>query len=589
MHRLSLSYKIIAITLGGLLVIFALIAAASWFNAKHLFDNSKETLTQILEQEGAYTEEIFLETLERKGNSLSSFLAEISALEIISFDHQTLGTYLEDVVKDEDVVYAIFQIDLDNSSIGRHSQLDSPKWDHNHKEGEVVLPLRKKMIAAGAVLEFSKEISYSGEKVGTVIVGISGANLLKLKQSSQTHLTQLQKSFYKEVRIFLKKLNFFFLFIYGVAFILLGSFLYTTVKNLIINKLQLMSQTFRQISKGDLSQKISITSKDEIGDLCTSFNNMTSSLQKVTVSRDNLEESNRILKKTQEELAKSHQEIAASHEFTSKLIEHSPVGIMTIADYQTISDINIAGLKILGYSKEDIIGSNFQDFFLSGKNRCSFNCKDVEMLVQTEQICLGKTGKRIPILMNCIQLNNEHNNEIVLSTFVDISAQKEAEEKLRKTSITDELTQLFNRRGFMSMADKQLKMADRSEDDLFLLYADLDNMKGINDKLGHKAGDQALIEAANVFRNTFRQSDILSRLGGDEFAVLLKAKRGSEDEKTIKKRLEENIQNLNKEQGRKFDLKLSVGIVRFRYRQPVSLEELMSRADALMYECKTKK
>ena len=102
----------------------------------------------------------------------------------------------------------------------------------------------------------------------------------------------------------------------------------------------------------------------------------------------------------------------------------------------------------------------------------------------------------------------------------DITERKWAEEKLRELSLIDDLTGLYNRRGFLTLASQQLKIAHRLKQGLALFYLDLDRMKWINDTLGHREGDRALIDTASILRNTFRASDIVARIGGDEFIGL---------------------------------------------------------------------
>jgi PleD family two-component response regulator len=77
-------------------------------------------------------------------------------------------------------------------------------------------------------------------------------------------------------------------------------------------------------------------------------------------------------------------------------------------------------------------------------------------------------------------------------------------ERLHDISLHDELTGLYNRRGFFTLAEHLLKTAKRRQAGLFILYCDLDNLKGINDNLGHQKGDWALIDAANILKETFR-------------------------------------------------------------------------------------
>ncbi len=164
----------------------------------------------------------------------------------------------------------------------------------------------------------------------------------------------------------------------------------------------------------------------------------------------------------------------------------------------------------------------------------------------------------------------------------DISERKKMEEILHTMSITDELTGLLNRRGFFSLAQKQLKAAERSRRYMSVIYADLDGLKEINDTLGHKEGDFALLEFAELLKDTFRESDIIARLGGDEFAAIVEV-TDSSSELIIKKRLEEKLNAVNSQPDRQFILLISLGIVRYDPYHPCSIDVLLSQSDKLMY------
>ena len=86
--------------------------------------------------------------------------------------------------------------------------------------------------------------------------------------------------------------------------------------------------------------------------------------------------------------------------------------------------------------------------------------------------------------------------------------------------MTDELTGLYNRRGFFNVAEQQIRLAFRMKKELLLFFIDLDHFKKINDEYGHRAGDQALVDLTGILKATFRDSDILGRVGGDEFVVM---------------------------------------------------------------------
>jgi len=157
--------------------------------------------------------------------------------------------------------------------------------------------------------------------------------------------------------------------------------------------------------------------------------------------------------------------------------------------------------------------------------------------------------------------------------------------ELGSLALSDELTGLYNRRGFLALAERQLKLGRRSGRAILVFFADVDGLKQINDKFGHKEGDLALVHAAQVLEKTFRDSDIVARFGGDEFAVLALEVSGH-SESTIRARLEQNLHELNAQQSR-YTLSISLGAMRFDPRSPkspASIEQLMIQADEAMYE-----
>ena len=182
------------------------------------------------------------------------------------------------------------------------------------------------------------------------------------------------------------------------------------------------------------------------------------------------------------------------------------------------------------------------------------------------------------------------NNETIAVTVIskDVTALKREEGKLRNLSFTDELTGLYNRRGFFAMAKQQITLAELQGNGMILIYTDLDGMKGINDKLGHTIGDLAISDTANALLKTFRRADMIARIGGDEFVILATETPGTDIE-TLISRLKENLNTYNDKPNRNYELKLSVGVARYDPTQPCSLEELLSKADTLMYEDKQKK
>jgi diguanylate cyclase (GGDEF)-like protein len=156
--------------------------------------------------------------------------------------------------------------------------------------------------------------------------------------------------------------------------------------------------------------------------------------------------------------------------------------------------------------------------------------------------------------------------------------------EIRSLAITDDLTGFFNRRGFLASASQQLKMAQRDHLNVLLLFFDVDNLKAVNDAFGHQEGDLVLVRAADALEETFRDSDLLARLGGDEFAILA-WEASIPDLRVMLSRLAKNLDKVNAEESR-YKLSLSVGAAKYDPQFPISLGELMARADQDMYKHK---
>jgi diguanylate cyclase (GGDEF)-like protein len=159
--------------------------------------------------------------------------------------------------------------------------------------------------------------------------------------------------------------------------------------------------------------------------------------------------------------------------------------------------------------------------------------------------------------------------------------------ELSNLAFTDDLTGLYNRRGFLPLTERQLKLGRRSGREMLLFFIDVDGLKRINDSFGHSEGDLALTRTAEVLGKTFRDSDVLARLGGDEFAALAIEASGH-CEATITARLRQNLETVSTNESR-YLLSLSLGVVRFDPRTTSSIAQLMLQADQAMYEHKTQR
>lgn len=155
--------------------------------------------------------------------------------------------------------------------------------------------------------------------------------------------------------------------------------------------------------------------------------------------------------------------------------------------------------------------------------------------------------------------------------------QNKREWELSHLAISDELTGLYNRRGFLLLGSERMKLAHDVKKNVLLFFADLENLKQINNQFGHQEGDQALLKTAEVFRNTFRNSDITSRFGDCEFTALV-IEEDSQTAGTLSRRLQENMAELAAN-NTQYPFSLSVGMTRYAAELHSSLKKLLAQAD----------
>lgn len=207
----------------------------------------------------------------------------------------------------------------------------------------------------------------------------------------------------------------------------------------------------------------------------------------------------------------------------------------------------------------------------------------------------SSTGKVIGVFTLYTKPGVRHNpraEEIFVAAsklVAGIIERKQMEVKLHDISIGDELTGLLNRRGFTALAQKQLDLAARNESRMTMFYIDVDGLKAVNDKYGHKAGDQVIIDMATILKVTFRTSDVIARMGGDEFVVFGTSDSELGSDIALAGRMKENLKIYNEKTQYPYGLSCSVGTAYYDPQSLESLDEILSRADTVMYEEKRKK
>lgn len=161
-------------------------------------------------------------------------------------------------------------------------------------------------------------------------------------------------------------------------------------------------------------------------------------------------------------------------------------------------------------------------------------------------------------------------------------------EELQRQSIRDELTGLLNRRGFMQQGQEAFELAARKQYPLLLVYADLDNLKKINDIHGHAEGDFAIKMMGEVLEQSFSHADVISRLAGDEFTVIV-ANPGTGAVDQFQRTIQACSNRMNQLHDKPFLLSVSTGFAEYDPHQPCTFEKLMHLADEALYREKKRK
>lgn len=374
------------------------------------------------------------------------------------------------------------------------------------------------------------------------------------------------------VIILIRQLSLPIELITGLVFLGGAFFVFLTIR--------LSRNTIAKIIEGE---KLLVKARD---DLEMRVEHRTADLQKA-LTRLGLEVAAR--EKAARALADANTELA-------QILNSSADGIRVIDKNFIVLRVNRTYTMMTGLREEEMIGLPCNH--IHGSSACHtpdcpvYRVLQGESRIECEKELTNRSGRVIPCLITAYPyLDAEGELVGVVEAFRDISERKEMENRLKEMSVTDELTGLLNRRGFLDMAQNQLNLAERLDKTLFLLYMDLDQMKWINDTLGHAVGDQALVEAAEVLKSTFRKTDLIGigRLGGDEFAVLMLGEPGTSCNHPVVGRLQDNIAQINAQPGRTYELSMSVGMVTYSFAAPCSIEELLARGDDAMYQCKRQK
>jgi diguanylate cyclase (GGDEF)-like protein/PAS domain S-box-containing protein len=288
------------------------------------------------------------------------------------------------------------------------------------------------------------------------------------------------------------------------------------------------------------------------------------------------------------------QALVESEEHFRNAFDYAAIGMALVSPKGNWLRVNRSLSEIVGYSETELLVSDFQA--ITHRDDLGNDLAEIYRMIsgeiltcQVEKRYIHKLGHDVWVSSGASLVRDAQGNPLhLIFQIQDITERKRAEAAIHTLSLADELTGLYNRRGFLAFCKQHRSSLHRANKSGVLVYADLDGLKRINDSFGHKEGDRALIKTAELLKETFRSADVLGRLGGDEFTALAAVEPQGGVEKLIS-RLEEKFENYNSLKLVPYKLSISIGVAQVDSDATQSMEDLMALADLAMYENKRAK
>jgi diguanylate cyclase (GGDEF)-like protein/PAS domain S-box-containing protein len=287
------------------------------------------------------------------------------------------------------------------------------------------------------------------------------------------------------------------------------------------------------------------------------------------------------------------------------LVEQIPVGVYRTTRDGAFVEANTELARMLGYKRpSDLFRCNAKDFYVTPGDRDRHLQKLSSKPTVFQEFELRRAdGRKFWVRDYCRRVISPRNGPLHYDgILVDITELKTAErkiqltleklrltnEKLANQSLLDHLTGLNNRRGFFNFGLQQMKIAKRLKAANYLIFLDIDNLKGVNDAHGHAVGDLLLQGVASILKTTLRESDVIGRIGGDEFAVMAMRSKGL-GEKSLMARIEEAATAFRIKGYARLRLSVSMGLVAIDPQKYKQLDDFLAHADFLMYQQRRQK
>ncbi|MFQ5712957.1 MAG: diguanylate cyclase [Candidatus Scalinduaceae bacterium] len=332
----------------------------------------------------------------------------------------------------------------------------------------------------------------------------------------------------------------------------------------------------RKLSKGNSGYRIDVLSKDEIGEIASSFNMMVDSIQERT------------------------DVINETKDYLENILQSTYDVVITTDESANIVEFNKRAERILGYTREEVIGESVERFYL--------NRNEVEELmnrIQSEEVVINyetklksKQGEIIDMIITISQLKDNSGNFIgTVSVGKDIIEKKKLESELKgkdveleRLSITDNLTGLYNRRYLYAELEKEMDRARRQNYPISMILFDIDKFKRYNDTYGHQEGDEVLKMVGKLVPEYVRHNvDSVYRYGGEEFVVIMPQadkEKAIDIAERIRLAFEDCKFYLNAPSGKSTKKCLTVSMGIEELKTGYDTKQFIANTDAAMYQSK---
>ncbi|MFH1217672.1 MAG: EAL domain-containing protein [Pseudomonadota bacterium] len=395
-----------------------------------------------------------------------------------------------------------------------------------------------------------------------------------------------------------KQRQFVFLAAFSILFAVAFAFF---INSLLSKRISRLKEGTAKLAEGDLSARINMPTRDAIGHLARSFNDMADSLNdKQRELRDSfelLQTSEKLLKMSNEQLEKRVRErtaalsaVNAELQLMGNAFSHALEGILVTDADGHILKANPATAQIVGSAMEKLVGVSIR-VFDTGSHDEKFYLSILSDLKEKgawdgEVLCRRENGDAVPLWLSIARMEKKREKtSYYIASFRDISEHKKQEMLIRHQAMHDSLTGLPNRLLLKDQIHISIAHASRRKKKLVVMFMDLDDFKTINDTQGHSAGDFVLKGVAQRLKTIFRPEDTLCRIGGDEFLAIIGDLDSADFALTIAERILKSLATPFPYNGHYLSVGGSIGMAVYP-EDGIDSETLIKNADQAMYAAK---